>query len=136
MKTIGCSIIFYNDKRQVLLLLRDDIPTIPYPGQWDLPGGSAEEGEQPAEAVAREMKEEMDLDIGTPDFFRVTEFEDRTENTFFMKLNTPETELNQKLAEGQCVQWFSVEQIKQMELAFNFNVVVEAFFLAGKIFSK
>jgi len=133
MKKIGCSIIFYNDERKVLLLLRNDIPTISYPNTWDLPGGGVDDGEKPEEAVAREMKEELDLDIGLPEFFRVTEFNDRTENTFIQKLNTPETELNQKLAEGQCVKWFSEEEIKKMKLAFEFNIVVEAFFAAGKI---
>lgn len=128
-RKIGCSIIFQNDQGQILLLLRDDIPTIPYPGKWDLPGGGVEEGETPAVAVAREMKEELDLEIGTPEFFRTTEFDDRTEHTFFQKMDTPETELNRKLAEGQCVKWFSPEEIEKLELAFGFNTVLEAFFV-------
>jgi hypothetical protein len=35
-KRKGTSIIFVNDKKQVLLLLRDDKPGIPYPNMWDV----------------------------------------------------------------------------------------------------
>ncbi|GMQ79629.1 MAG: hypothetical protein BMS9Abin03_055 [Thermodesulfobacteriota bacterium] len=44
MKRKGTSIIFVNDKKQVLLLLRDDKPGIPYPNMWDVPGGHVDEG--------------------------------------------------------------------------------------------
>jgi 8-oxo-dGTP diphosphatase len=125
---IGCSIIFHNDKRQVLLQLRDDITTIEYPGKWDLLGGGVEEGETPEEAIVREMKEELDLDIDTPELFRVTEFSDRTDHSFHQKLNLSDTDLNKQLTEGQCVRWFSEADIKKMELAFGFHAVVEAFF--------
>jgi len=36
MKRKGTSIIFVNDKKQILLLLRDDKPDIPYPNMWDV----------------------------------------------------------------------------------------------------
>ncbi|HSX30867.1 MAG TPA: NUDIX hydrolase [Candidatus Saccharimonadales bacterium] len=31
--------------------------------QWEIPGGIVEDGEKPAEAAAREVKEELDLDV-------------------------------------------------------------------------
>jgi 8-oxo-dGTP diphosphatase len=48
MKRQGCSILFVNDQEQILLLLRDDLETIPCPNTWDLPGGHVEIGETPA----------------------------------------------------------------------------------------
>jgi len=42
-----------------LLQLRDDISTIIAPGQWGLFGGHLEPGETPAEAVQRELEEEI-----------------------------------------------------------------------------
>lgn len=42
----------------VLLQLRDDVPTISFPGHWSLPGGSIEPGESPAAAALREFAEE------------------------------------------------------------------------------
>lgn len=45
----------------VLVYLRDDKPTIPYPNQWDLPGGGREGDETPAECALRELHEEFGL---------------------------------------------------------------------------
>jgi 8-oxo-dGTP diphosphatase len=45
----------------VLSILRDDIPTIPYPNTWDLPGGGREEDESPFECVQREVFEELGI---------------------------------------------------------------------------
>lgn len=94
---------------------------------WDLPGGAVEEGEEPEKAIAREMKEELDLEVGIPELFKVTEFSDRIDYTFCQQLNVSEAELNKKLTEGQCVKWFSAEEIKKITLAFSFNIVVEKF---------
>ena len=51
---------------QVLVSLRDDLPTIPYPNTWDLPGGGREGAETPFDCVAREVWEELGLTL-TPD---------------------------------------------------------------------
>ncbi len=44
---------------QLLMQLRDDIPTILYPGVWGLFGGHIEAGETPKMAVVREIAEEI-----------------------------------------------------------------------------
>ena len=41
---------------RIITILRDDIPTIPWPGHWDLPGGAREGAETPEETVLRELK--------------------------------------------------------------------------------
>lgn len=48
---------------EVLAILRDDIPTIPFPGHWDLPGGGREPGESAEACVLREVEEELGLRI-------------------------------------------------------------------------
>ena len=48
---------------QVLVSLRDDLPSIPYPNTWDLPGGGREGAETPFECVAREVWEELGLTL-------------------------------------------------------------------------
>lgn len=45
----------------LLVLLRDDVPTIPWPGHWDLPGGGREGGESPLDCGLRELFEETGL---------------------------------------------------------------------------
>ncbi|MBN3040054.1 MAG: (deoxy)nucleoside triphosphate pyrophosphohydrolase [Candidatus Omnitrophica bacterium] len=46
-----------------------------YADLWEFPGGKVEEGESREEAVAREIKEELDLDIEVQGFLRAFEDE-------------------------------------------------------------
>ena len=50
--------ILYKDNK-FLMQLRDNIPTIPYPGYWGFFGGHIEAGETPVSAVRREILEEI-----------------------------------------------------------------------------
>ncbi|NJL87693.1 MAG: NUDIX domain-containing protein [Leptolyngbyaceae cyanobacterium SM1_1_3] len=50
--------ILYQDG-QFLMQLRDDIPTIVYPGHWSFFGGHLEPGESADAAVVRELQEEI-----------------------------------------------------------------------------
>ena len=122
----GTSILFINDRLEVLLLLRDNIPTIPYPNMWDLPGGHVEADETPEECIKREMAEEMGIDLENFHFFSAVAFSDRMEYVFWKQEN-----LNIEticLTEGQKLRWFKESEIREMKLACCFNAVVEAFF--------
>lgn len=129
MKPSGTSLIMVNDRQQVLLLLRDDIPGIPYPNMWDLPGGHVEEGETPRECICREIKEEMGLDLEGIEPFSVVEFEDRTEYVFWKAMNLAIG--NIRLTEGQRLRWFSRAEVERTPLAFGFNGVLSMFFRDG-----
>jgi len=48
-----------NDR--LLTYLRDDTPSIPWPGLWDLPGGGREGDETPVQCALRETWEEFGL---------------------------------------------------------------------------
>lgn len=122
----GCSIIFYNRQQQVLLLLRDDVPAIPYPNCWDLPGGHIENDETPEACIIREMKEEIDLDLEGFELFVIAELADRTEFTFWKNTDMDIDEIN--LREGQRLRWFTREAVRATPLAFGFNPIVEAFY--------
>ena len=122
----GCSILFINDHLEVLLLLRDDIPTIPYPNMWDMPGGHVEPNETPFACIVREMKEEMDLELTGYRLFARTEFFDRIEYTFWKHANLDIDRI--QLSEGQCLGWFSELKIRTIRLAYGFNRIVDQFF--------
>ena len=126
MKRKGTSIIFVNDKKQVLLFLRDDNPDIPYPNMWDVPGGHVDDGETPEQCIVREMKEEMDLKLEEFQLFSVMEFLDRVEYTFWKKMNLDIQSIN--LHEGQKLKWFTEFEARNTKLVYGFNEIVDDFF--------
>lgn len=119
MKRIA-AIIFENDKREILLYLRDNKPGIPFPGHWDLIGGHVEEGETPEEALVREVREELDIDLKEYSFFKeyeVTEG-DAYPNIKYIytgKINIPFDKI--RLLEGDRPQFFSYEEIPGVKFA-------------------
>ena len=62
----GCKIaLLCGDK--ILTILRDDKETIPWPNMWELPGGGREGNESPFECVAREVYEELSIQLSKED---------------------------------------------------------------------
>ncbi|MFG3589438.1 NUDIX domain-containing protein [Streptomyces sp. NPDC047990] len=59
----GSVAIIANHRGELLLHLRDDLPTIAWPGHWSLLGGSAEGNESAAAAIVRELQEEAALTL-------------------------------------------------------------------------
>lgn len=57
MATLGAFAVIFDDSRRVLLCHRRDRDL------WNLPGGRVEPGESPWEAVVREVREEVGLDV-------------------------------------------------------------------------
>jgi len=119
MKTIA-AIILENDRGEFFLALRDNKPGIPFPNHWDLIGGHVEDGETPEEALVREYKEELDLDLKEYTFFRKYKCltGDAYENTkyiFYGKFNIPIEEVT--LLEGERPQYFSRKEIPDLKFA-------------------
>ena len=127
MKRLGASIIFINDKVEILLFLRDDKPDLPYRNMWDVPGGHVEDNETSEECIVREMKEEMNLDLKDFQLLCQTEFDDRIEYTYWKKENLNISEID--LIEGQRLKWFTHQEAIQTKLAYGFNEIVEEFFI-------
>ena len=124
----GCTMLFVNPRGEVLMLLRDDNPGIPYPNMWDLPGGHLEPGEEPREGLYREMREELPgVELGEVRPLRRVEFPDRIDHFFWTRLDVPAEELNRVLREGQRVAWMSREAMSGAEVAFGVKEVIEEF---------
>jgi 8-oxo-dGTP diphosphatase len=63
-------VLLFDRRGRLLIYLRDDKAEIPFPNHWDFFGGHVEEGEKPAEALIREVKEELGFHLQEYDFFR------------------------------------------------------------------
>jgi 8-oxo-dGTP diphosphatase len=125
-KPLAAGIILINTAKQVLLILRDDIPSIPFPNQWDLPGGHLMPGESPEACVRREMTEEMELELGEIHLFKEYNRDDLHEFMFWKEIELTPSEI--ELHEGQKVGYFTLEELKTMRLAFHYNEVLGEFF--------
>jgi 8-oxo-dGTP pyrophosphatase MutT (NUDIX family) len=58
-----------------LMQLRDSKQEIWYPGRWGLFGGAIEPDEDPMGALKRELREELELEIETAEFFARIDFD-------------------------------------------------------------
>ena len=104
----------------MLLYLRDNKPGIPFPDHWDLIGGHVEEGETPEEALVREVKEELDIDLTDYSFYKKYECltGDAYENIKFIytgRINIPLEEIT--LLEGVRPQYFKRSEIPGVKFA-------------------
>jgi 8-oxo-dGTP diphosphatase len=59
----ACALV--NEARDVLIAKRP--PGRSFAGLWELPGGKIEHGEGPEDALVRELKEELGIEIATAD---------------------------------------------------------------------
>jgi len=57
------------EEGRYLMQLRDQKKDIFYPGYWGLFGGAVDDGEEPLDALYRELKEELNLEVRTADVF-------------------------------------------------------------------
>ena len=119
MKKIA-AIILENDRGEFLLYLRDNKPEIPFPDHWDLIGGHVEEGETPEEALVREVKEELDINLTEYKFYKKYDCltGDAYKNVKYIysgKINIPVEKIT--LLEGVRPQYFSRSEIPNVKFA-------------------
>lgn len=69
MTEVATCLLFDRDQNLVIYL-RDNKPSIPFPNSWDLFGGTLEDGETPEQALSRELSEELSITDFSPHFFR------------------------------------------------------------------
>ena len=122
-----CGLIIENAEGRVLLQLRDDKRTIPYPNCWGTFGGQVEDGETPEHAIVREINEELDYNAGEPEFFGNYPFEGYDIYMFRKKDAAIKLE-NLKVREGQRANFFSKNDFMKIECAFNCREIVEDYF--------
>ena len=126
----GVSAILINRDGQVLLQQRDDNPAIRYPGHWSLFGGTIENGESPVDAVAREVKEEIDFDMRNFGLFREFVQNNKREFAFAGEISVGLDELT--LSEGQGMNFFYPSQLKELQIRPDDKDTLEQYFGVGE----
>ncbi|MEM0937726.1 MAG: NUDIX hydrolase [Pseudomonadota bacterium] len=100
---------------EVLTLLRDDRPDIPYPNHWDLPGGGREGRETPEDCVLRETSEEMSITLHPSDLIWAHAYPAAAPgappNWFFVSKPSPSALRGIRLGdEGQAWRWAPIAE--------------------------
>ncbi len=97
---------------QIVTILRDDKPTIPYPNYWDLTGGGREGHESAWECAARECFEEVSLRISKADLLWGRLYKSLGQQNWFF-IARVDASRQQELHlrdEGQALQLMSVDE--------------------------
>jgi len=122
-----CGLLIENAERKILLQLRDDSSSIPYPNCWGTFGGQVEPAETPLEAINREIREELYYDLLDPEFFGTYPFEGY-DIYMFRKVDPCLRIDGLTIREGQMAAFFSQKEAAMLRYAFNCRAIVEDYF--------
>lgn len=116
MKRVAKVILYKNDK--VLLQLRDNKSSIPFPNQWSLFGGKIEEDETARACVVREIKEELNATIKNIKFINK---QTRHESNVEVEDNIFSAEIVEKISdlilkEGKAMKLFSLKELRTITI--------------------
>ena len=113
LKVVHVAVGVILKEQQVLLALRPD--KLHQGGRWEFPGGKVEAGETTSEALARELKEEVDLDIaGSNPWFELQYA--YPEKTVLLDIHLVQDFAGEaKGLEGQPVRWVPLSEINQYQ---------------------
>lgn len=114
---VGCGALIVNDNKETLLLKRT-AKSNNEAGFWSKPGGSVEYGETVREAICREIKEELDVDIELDRFLGFTDHLIKSEGQHWIAISylakiisgEPKNTEPDKCSE---VKWFSLDRLPE-----------------------
>jgi 8-oxo-dGTP diphosphatase len=116
--------IIIDESGSYFVQLRDSKPTIFFPDHWGCFGGAVEPGETDRQCLARELEEEIDLDIGALPLRHFTTFSfdfgfaggSVIRRTFYEVRATAASLSNLKLREGRAMQLFPGPELLTLQV--------------------
>lgn len=106
-----------NEHGEILLQLRDDNQEIAHPNLWGLLGGGCEDGEDPLQAVLREVFEEAELIVVKAELLcRLVDIEGSQNLITVFRMSTTARLPDLRLHEGQDLRFFSLGQTSEIPL--------------------
>ncbi|GGD62464.1 NUDIX hydrolase [Emticicia aquatilis] len=114
-----------------------------YGGQevYNLPGGNLELGEHLSDALAREMQEELGIEVAVGEMILVGEvyFEDRKKHTLHIlfegKITSGIPTINPNETSALAIKWLAVNDLEKVNLYPNLSKQIQEYF-AGKLSNK
>jgi 8-oxo-dGTP diphosphatase len=133
MKQIAQVLLFDRNDR-LLIYLRDDKPEIPFPNHWDFFGGHVENGETPEQALVREVKEELGVNLPQWEFFKSYECLSgdaypNVKSIYCARIDKTAEEL--RLYEGQRLASIEANERYDFKFANILGAILEDFIAAG-----
>lgn len=114
---VGCGALIVNDKDEVLLLKRTS-KTNNEAGFWSKPGGAVELWENVEDAVKREIKEELNVDIELTDFLCFTESMMKADKQHWISFNYSAKVVGGELKnlepeKHEEIKWFKLDELPE-----------------------
>lgn len=131
-----------NIRPAILIIENQQVLTMQYNygGQkvYNLPGGNLELGEHLSDALAREMQEELEIEVSVGEMILVGEvyFEDRKKHTLHLlfegKITAGIPTLNPKETSALAIKWLSINDLEKVNLYPNLSKSIMEY-LEGKL---
>lgn len=134
-----------NVRPAILIINNQQVLTMQYNygGQevYNLPGGNLELGEHISDALAREMHEELGIEVSVGEMILVGEvyFEDRKKHTLHLlfagKITAGIPKINPKETSALAIKWLDIDDLEKVNLYPNISKQIKDY-LAGKLSNK
>jgi len=118
---VGVGALIFNEEGKILLALRGRKAKNER-GKWEIPGGAVEFGETLEQAIMREVKEEMGIEIHVKQLLHVADhiLEEEGQHwvspTFICEIISGELGINEP-EKCERLDWFSIEEADQLPLS-------------------